>query len=84
MLYALLRRCNFLLFENSKAIGDFDTKAVSKIDQKWRISARRRCVSTTSAISVEESCGARPELPLKPTAVREDLHMRDASVARVG
>jgi hypothetical protein len=31
-----------LLFENSKAIADFDTKAVSKIDQKWWILTRRR------------------------------------------
>ena len=36
----------FLLFENSKAIADFDTKAVSKIDQKWRILTRRRSVNS--------------------------------------
>ena len=36
----------FLLFENSKAIADFDTKAVSKIDQTWRILARRRSVKS--------------------------------------
>ena len=38
----------FLLFENSKVIADFDTKAVSKIDQKWRIVARRRSVKSIS------------------------------------
>merc|ERR1719163_131012 len=32
----------FLLFENSKAVADFDTKAVSKIDQNWWILTRRR------------------------------------------
>ena len=39
----------FLLFKNSKAVGDFDTKAVSKIDQTWRIFTRRRSVKSTSA-----------------------------------
>ena len=34
----------FLLFENSMAVADFDTKAVSKIDQKWRILIRVRSV----------------------------------------
>ena len=38
----------FLLFENSKAVADFDTKAVSKIDQKWRILTRRRSVKSIS------------------------------------
>ena len=38
----------FLLFENSKAMADFDTKAVSKIDQKWRILTRRRSVKSIS------------------------------------
>jgi hypothetical protein len=37
-----------LLFENSKAIADFDTKAVNKIDQTWRILARRRSVKSIS------------------------------------
>ena len=36
----------FLLFEHSKAIADFDTKVVSKIDQKWRILTRRRSVKS--------------------------------------
>ena len=40
------RRPLFLLFENSKAIADFDTKAVSKIDQKWRILTRMRSVKS--------------------------------------
>ena len=37
----------FLLFENSKAVADVDTKAVSKIDQKWRIldTKERRCAA---------------------------------------
>ena len=43
-----LGSCIFLLFENSKAIADFDTKAVSKIDQKWRILTRRRSVKSIS------------------------------------
>ena len=32
----------FLLFENSNAVADFDTNAVSKSDQKWRILTRRK------------------------------------------
>ena len=31
-----------MLFENSNAVADFDTKAVSKSDQKWRILTRRK------------------------------------------
>ena len=38
----------FLFFGNSKAVADFDTKAVSKIDQKWRILTRRRSVKSIS------------------------------------
>ena len=42
---------DFLRFENSKAIADFDTKAVSKIDQTWRIVTRRRSVKSISKFS---------------------------------
>ena len=53
----------FLLFENSKAIADFDTKAVSKIDQKWRILTRRRSVKS---ISWNDSPQGQPADPTPP------------------
>ena len=37
----------FLLFENSKAVADFDTNAVSKIDQNRWILTRTRSVKST-------------------------------------
>ena len=40
----------FLLFENSKAVADFDTKAVSKIDQNWWILTRMRSVKSISSV----------------------------------
>ena len=55
----------FLLFENSKAIADFDTKAVSKIDQTWRILARRRSVKS---ISWNDSPQGQPADPLSTGA----------------
>ena len=56
----------FLLFENSKAIADFDTKAVSKIDQTWRILARRRSVKSISWNDGGKSSDRIPPLRFNP------------------
>ena len=65
----------FLLFENSKAIADFDTKTVSKIDQKWRILTRRRSVKS---ISSNTRCGGGLLHATTPLTAQRQLATRSA------
>jgi hypothetical protein len=66
-----------LLFGNSKAVADFDTKAVSKIDQTWRIFTRRRSVKSTLRVE--------PRLPLDVSNLRPSVRpiLRCAHFSRV-
>ena len=67
----------FLLFENSKAIADFDTKAGSKIDKKRRILTRKCSVKSVSRNDgPPKSPPSRPlEVPPAQTA-EADLRRR--------
>ena len=79
------RRCSgsaapprsFLLFENSKARGDFDTKAVSKIDHKRRILTRRRSVKSISRNDGHPKSPPSRPLEVPPAQIAEaDLRRR--------